>query len=559
LVSASFLTEMTRKRGSAPRTKIEFIAKTGVTTDISHYYLSGGQLAQVRERAPDEIQAGQFDIVLRNDDDTFSEYVATSILYGLDYHGAKIRISEGFLLPDGTLEYEPQGVGFIDQLIADPQVSKVTFRCRDLLWRIMDQKIHARPDAEVVIPGPSNVGDGDFSGLDKKPFVTVNENWTVTCTLGGHDGVATFSVVGSVSGSAGTATSGTEFISLSKGIRFTINEGTVIWVIGDVFTFSTKGHPQWSGLNAGKIIWSILTGYVWDTNTQETFHDLVFDFDRTQSDANTELDYESFSTAIAAIDAIGVFDLKGFAPYDSDAVEFIQSLIVMFLGSLFTGNDGRIKLTTYIPAFTPSYTTFADADKVTLLGYQRSVDEIINYCTVDYIGSDDWPWSSDTVELNGHFVDKNQDSIDKYEKLAQAFTIPWFSHSGDHVQDFTSKLLAKYSEPPLNIDFTTGLDAILTQIGDRVKVTDTKYNFDAIIGEIIQITKQFDSNPASIAIRVRQDATSNQVFGSIGSEVDEGDGESPQSDNYDTATTSDRNFAYAGDESAGGAPDYTMF
>lgn len=550
---------MTRKRGSAPRTKIEFIDKDANVTDISDYFLSGAQLQQVRERAPDEIQAGQFDVVLRNDDDKFSEYVASSILFGLDYHSAKIRISEGFLLPDGTTEYEPQGVGFIDQIIADPRVSQVTFRCRDLLWRVMDQKLHPRPLDEVAVADGGNVGDGDFSGLAKLPFVTINENWTVTCTLGGADGVATFSVVGSISGSAGTATSGTEFTSASKGIRFTINAGSTNWVIGDTFTFSTHKHPQWSGLNAGKIIWSILTGYAWDSNTQEDFHALVFDFDHTQSSANTDLDYDSFATAISAIDTIGVFDLKGFAPYDTDAVSFLQSLILLFLGSLYTGNDGRIKMTTYIPAFTPSYVSFTDADKVTLLGYQRSIDEVINYVTVDFKGSDDWPWSDESANLDGHFVDSTPDSITKYKTLAQDFSIPWYSTSGDHVQDFASKLLAKYSEPPLNIDFTTGLDALLTQIGDRIKVSDTKYGFADVIGEIIQITKQFDQNPASVSIRVRQDSATNTVTGAIGSEVDEGDGESPQSDNYDTASTSDKNFAYAGDEGSGGLPDYTMF
>src|SRR6267142_3735304 len=224
MVSAAFQTEMARKRGSTPRTKIEFIDKSNITTDISAYFVSGANLEQIRERAPDQIQAGQFDIVLRNDDDKFSEFVPTSLLYGVDYHGARIRISEGFVLPDGTEEFEPQGVGFIDQLLTDPQSSQVTLRCRDLLWRIMDQKIHARPDAEVVVPGGSNVGDGNLSGLGKLPFVTVNETWTVTCTLGGADGVATFSVVGSISGSIGPATSGTEFVSTAKGIRFTIRK-----------------------------------------------------------------------------------------------------------------------------------------------------------------------------------------------------------------------------------------------------------------------------------------------------------------------------------------------
>lgn len=559
MVSAAFQTEMTRKRGSCPRTKIEFIDKDSNTTDISAYFLSGAQLTQTRERAPDEIQAGQFDIILRNNDDTFSEYVATSLFYGLDYHGARIRISEGFLLPDGTTEYEPQGLGFIDQLIADPQSSKVTLRCRDLLWRVMDQKIHPRPMTEVPTPGGSNVGTGDLSGLAKLPFVSINETWTVTCTLGGADGVATFSVVGSTSGSAGTATSGTELISTAKGIRLTLNAGTIDWSINDVFTFTFSQFPEWNGLNAGKVIWSILTGYDWDTDTQETFSALVFDFDHTQTSSNVDLDYDAFATIISAIDAIGVFDLKGFAPYDTDAVEYLQSLIVLFLGSLFTGNDGRIRLTTYIPAFTPSYVAFKDSEKITLLGYQRSIDEVINYVTVDYKGSDDWPWSSEEITLDGHYVDSDSDSIVKYEKLAQGFAIPWYSVSGNHVQDFTSKLIAKYAEPPLNIDFTTGLDALLTEIGDRVTVTDSKYNFSEVLGEIIQITKQFDSNPASVALRVRQDATTNQIFGAIGSEEDEGDGESPQADDYDSATDANKQFAYFSQIGSGANPQYFIF
>lgn len=558
-VSSAFQAEMARKRGSTPRTKVEYIDKLGVTTDLSSYYKAGGQITQTRERAPDEIQAGSFDIIFLNDDDTFSEFLASSLLYNTKYHGARIRVSQGFLLPDGTEEYVTQTVGYIDQIIADPRISQVTFRCRDLLWRIMDQKIHSRPDLEVPVAGGSNVGDGDFAGLAKLPFVSVNQTWTITCNHAGADAVATFTVVGSISGSIGTATSGVEFVDATRGIRFTLRRGTVDWAIGDVFTFGLKQSPEWSGLNAGKILWSILTGYKWDTNTQETFSGLVFDFDHTQSDANTDLDYESFATAISAIDAIGVFNLKGYAPYDTDAVEFMQSLIVLFLGSIFTGNDGRIKLTTYIPSLTASFVEFRDEDKVTLLGYQRSVDEVINYVSVDYKGSNVWPWSSDGLTLDGHYVLQDTASVAEYNQLAQTFEIPWYSPSGDHVQDFADKLVAKYADPPLNIDFTTGMDALLTQIGDRVKVTDSKYGFDALIGEIIQVTKQFDTNPTAIAIRVRQDSSSSTVFGSIGSEIDEGDGISPQSDDYATATTSDKSFAYFSKVGDSGAPQYVMF
>src|SRR4051812_38968621 len=345
MASPAFLSEMDKKRGITPRTKVEFISKAAATTDISDHYLEGANFEQVRERAPDEIQAGQMDIVCSNEDDLFSEYVVGSLLYGLDYHGAKIRISQGFLLPDGTLEYEPQGVVFIDELRTDPVESKVTFRCRDLLWKVMDQKLHARPEAEIPIPDAGNVGDGSLSGVGKLPFVTVNEDWTLTCTTPGTDGVAQFSVVGSVAGSIGPAISGTEFVSVAHGLRFTINAGPTDWALGDKFTFSTKQHPEWDNVNAGKIVWSILTGYDWDTNVIEPWFDQVFNMDHTQSDANTDLDYEAFATAITAIQFIDVFNLKGYIPYDSSAVELLQSLIVMFLGSIYTGNDGRIKMT----------------------------------------------------------------------------------------------------------------------------------------------------------------------------------------------------------------------
>jgi hypothetical protein len=559
VASDAFIVEMDRKRGSTPRTKVEFIDKDDNVTDISDHYLYGANFGQVRERAPDEIQSGQLDIVLSNYDDMFSEFISTSLLYQMDYHGAKIRVSEGFLLPDGTEEYEPQGVVFIDQLLTDPASSRVTLRCRDLLWRIMDQKLHGRLDTEVPVADGANIGDGTVTGVAKLAFTTVNQDWTLTCDGAGGDGVGTFDVVGSIDGNIGQATSGTEFVDDSSGVRFTIRAGATPWQVGDEFTFTLAQHPEWAGMNAGKIIWSILTGYSWDTDTQEPFSDLVFDLDHTQSTANVDIDFESFETAIAAIESIGVFDIKGYAAYDTEAVGFLQSLIVMFLGSLYTGNDGRIKLSTYLPSQNPNLRTFADSLKITNLSYSRSIEEIINQVTVNYKASDTWPWSSGLLELDGAFVDFDQDSIDKYKRLAQVFDIPWFSTSGNHVQDFASKLLNRYSEPPLNVSFSTGLDALLTQIGDRVVVSDEKSGLSEITAEVSAITKQFDGLPAKIMLRVRQDSATNTIFGAIGSEEDEGDGLSPQSDDYDTATDADKEFAYFSKVGNGDPPQYSIF
>lgn len=559
MVSPAFLSEMDRLQGTVPSTKIEFVDKSGNVTDITDHYLSGANFEQVRQRGVAEIQAGQFDIVFSNDDDLFSEYKITSMLYALDYHGAAIQVSQGFLLPDGTLEYILQCVVFIDQLTTDPEVSQTTFRCRDIIGRIMDQKLHAHPASEIAVPDPANVGDGVVSGLAKRPFVTITQNWTLTCTTPGTDSVAQFSVVGSIDGSIGPATSGTEFVSTAKGLRFTINAGATDWSAGDKFTFSMKQHPQWTNLNAGKVIWSILTGYSWDTNTIENFHDLVFNFDHTQSDSNTDIDYNAFATVISVIDAIGVFAIKGFIPYDTNAVDTIQNLIVMFLGSIYSGNDGRIKMTTYIPPFTPSFRTFSDTAKIMSLDYSRGIDEVINHVSVSYKASNVWPWSSDGFILDGSFVEQDVTSVSDRGLLSQDFTIPWYSSSGDHVQDFASKLIARYKDPPLNIEFSTGMDALLTEMGDRVLVTDSKCGFAGVVAEVTRIVKQFDQEPTLIQMRVRKDGTSNTIFGAIGSEADEGDGASPQSDSYDTSSTADKAFAYFSKVGNGSPPQYFIF
>jgi hypothetical protein len=559
MASPSFNAEMDRKRGTTPRTKIEFIDKDDNVTDVTDHYDSGANFEQVRERAPDEIQAGQLDIVFINHDNMFSEYDPTSLLYNLDYHGAKIRVSEGFLLPDGTLEYEVQGVVFIDQLVTDPLVSRITFRCRDQMWRIMDQKLHARPDSEIPVPDAGNVGDGVVTGMAKLPFTTINQNWTLTCTTPGTDDIGQFSVVGSVSGSIGPAVSGTEFIHLGTGLRFTIRAGPTDWTLLDKFTFSTAQHPEWVEMNAGKIVWSILTGYDWDTNTVEPFAASVFNMDHTKSDANIDLDYEAFSTAITAIDFIDVFNLTGYIPYDSDAVELLQSLIVVFLGSLYTGSDGRIKMSLYIPPFTPSFREFSDADKIMSLTYSRGIDEVINHVVVNYKGSNIWDWSNTTSELDGHFVDRDITSVANRGQLSQVFNIPWYTASGDHVQDFASKLISRFKDPPLNIEFVTGMDALETEIGDRVIVTDIKLALDQVYGEVTRLVKQFDTQPASITVQVRHDATSNALVGALGSEIDEGDGLSPQSDNYDTSSATDKAFAYFSKVGSAAQPQYFAY
>lgn len=555
--SAAFLEEMNRQRGSRPITKIEHISKASTVTDISEYFMEGANLETVKERAPDEIQAGEFDIVLSNHDDKFSEYKIGSLLYGTDYHGSRIRISQGFVMPDGSLEYEVQGIGYIDQLITDGGVSKVTLRCRDLLWNIMDRTIHATPAAEIPTPGAGNVGNGVFSSVSKLPFTTVNENWTITCTTGGGDGAAVFSVVGSVSGNIGNATSGTEFVSSTYGIKFKITAGSTVWVIGDVFTFSLYQHPEWDTVNVGKIIWSVLTGYNYDSDTQENWAASVFDFDHTKSSSNVDIDYDSFVAAIADIASIGFFDIKGFAKRDTDAVGFLQQLTTLVVGSIFTGNDGRIKLKTYIPTFGAVNRAFTDDLKIMSLSYNRSIDEVINSVTVNFILTENWPFSNSDVVLDGAYSQEDATSIGKYKRLAVSFNIEWFHSSGQHVTDFADKLIQKYGEPPLNVEFRTGMDALTTEVGDRVVIRDTKTGLD-VVGEVAIVGKMFDQKPTAIMLMVRRDAEVDQIFGYVGSSIDEGDGLSPQDDNYDTASPQDKSFAYFG-STATSTPNYRYF
>jgi hypothetical protein len=178
---------------------------------------------------------------------------------------------------------------------------------------------------------------------------------------------------------------------------------------------------------------------------------------------------------------------------------------------------------------------------------------------VTYQGSDSWPWSDGSLALDGSYVEEDSTSVLDRGQYSQDFEIPWYSGSGDHVQDFTSKLISRYKDPPLEIEFLTGMDGLLTSMGDRVIVNDVKSGFSGVIGEVTRIVKQFDQLPSSIQFRVRQDSTTNVIFGTIGSSANEGDGISPQADTYDSASTSDKQFAYFSKNGSAVAPQYFVF
>jgi hypothetical protein len=542
-LDSAFLYEMGKKRDTNPFIKIEHIDMNGTVTDITDYYDSGGNISREKERAPDEIQAGDFDITLFNHNDYFSEYKAGSLFYGIQYHFSTIRVSVGFVLETGESAIKQMCLGYIDELTVHGDESKVTLRCRDLIHRVIDESLHLRCEEEIPTPGVGNVGDGVCSAINTKPFSTVNETWTLTCTTPGADGVAQFSVVGSVSGSAGTATSGTEFSSSGKGIKFTVSAGTTPWAASDVFTFQSFKHPEWTQENPAKIIWSVLTGYNYDTDTQEVWADSVLNLDHTQDTNNVDIDYESF---ILAVDQIDEFILTGYVDFSEPAQDVLESLLLLFLGSIFTNADGKIILKTWAPSIDGTARSFSDDMKITQLGYTRTVNEIINYVRVAYKKTQTWQFTGDEIIYDGWHVEKDAASILKYDKLSQEYMTRWYMSGGTHVEDFTTRLLSRYSEPPLVIEFVTGSDGILSEIGDKVYITDTKYGIASAAAEISKISKTIDSNPLSVEITARRDVSMDTIYGYLGSRADEGDGRAPQASTWGTATVDDKLFCYLG-------------
>jgi len=103
---------------------------------------------------------------------------------------------------------------------------------------------------ENEITNPANVGDGYLRDLLPGGLPTA-QSWTITCTTGGGDGVAVFSVVGSVSGVQAPATCGLPYVMSL--VRFEIRYGATDFVIGDEYTFdmvanSIPGTQQWTEL-----------------------------------------------------------------------------------------------------------------------------------------------------------------------------------------------------------------------------------------------------------------------------------------------------------------------
>lgn len=132
---------------------------------------------------------------------------------------------------------------------------KVTFKCYPDLTQpngqwfgsFGDQTAGTLTPSSVgtVVPGEGNVGNGTVGSSSTSDAFTKTENWVATCiALLTSPNRAVFSVVGSVTGARGNATTGTAFHSNSTSpsnseINFTISEGGTIFAIGDTFTIPT--------------------------------------------------------------------------------------------------------------------------------------------------------------------------------------------------------------------------------------------------------------------------------------------------------------------------------
>ncbi len=437
----------------------------------------------------------------------------------------------------------------------------MTLRCRDLVGKLLDRVLNPSSETLVPVAGAANLGSGKCTRVATKPFETVTETWTLTCTTRGGNGTAVFAVVGSVSGNIGNATSGTQFDTLTNGIggiRFTISAGTVTWEVNDAFTFQTVGYPQWSSQNPAKIAWGVLTGTNWDTGTTEAWSGLVLSLDPTRSASNADIDYNQLVDMVALLS--GVDPLTGYVPSDANASTFLQDLLRLYLGSLYSGLDGRLRLAVYRPTFQSDPQLFADTLQISKLGYSRSINEVLNRVVVTYRTTALWPYSGDQIDYDAVVVAEDTTSQGRYGKIAYDLTTPWVTATGDHASDFANQLLNRYAEPPVTLTCTTGLDASLLNIGDRLKATDAKYGLAAALFEVTGLTKSFDAVPMTVRITGKRDADTSLTWIFLGSSADEGDGESPQASDFDSATATDRNFVYLSQTGGEGtAPDYRLF
>ncbi len=426
----------------------------------------------------------------------------------------------------------------------DSTDSSFTISCQDYGRRLLDTTVNKLPGGAIPQAGASNTGNGVMSSVAVMPFGVINEIFTVTCTTAGTDGVALFSVVGSSSGSLGTATSGTEFTTGSR-IKFTIRAGTTNWALLDRFQFSTFAPIQFTDENPINVLWQLLTGYDFSTGLAKNYLTQTPQFDNTRGPQNVDIDWESF--AVAARKAS--FTLKGWLPYDSNLVEIMQDIIVHFLGSIYVNEAGKVAVAWFKPDIRkPILREFSDVKKNVSFKYRRetggfdSSGFFCNYATCDYKATDSWDWTDSAFEYDGFYVTSNVDSVAEYGQFAKNFKSRYYCAGVSHVTYFVDRVVGRFIDPPLVAEVETGDDALLTQLGEGVHITDEKAGLSLQFGEVIRLQKDFSSRPRStrMSILFEEDAE----WGFLGSTENEGDGSTPNASNLADADEDDQRFIY---------------
>jgi len=548
------------KSGSQPIFRIIWKLDGG-DQDITAEFLSGGLISQEKERAPDRITAGDMQLVFDNTSDKFTEINSNSILNGEIYHNKNITFEVGFQLSDGTIDYILLATMKVRELMIVSDNSTATIKLYDQVQRFLDEKINRRPDTMIGAFNSGNTGNGTITDIDTKPFVNVSQDWTLTCTTGGGDGTAEFSVVGSVSGNIGTATSGTEFSNnTTGGIKFTIEVGDINWAIDDIITFSTVQMMEWTALNPANIIWSILTGTKLSDGTDEDWKTRTPELDSTRTPANTDINYGSIISSQGNI----TFTVTGFIPWDFDLVEALEEINVMFLGALNIDPRGRVKMKVFRPEWAASPTEFSDSKKNTSFSYKRNMQDMVNRVSIKYRKTNDFPFSDedDKDSLNGLEVQINQTSRDDFGQWFQLnFENRYYNADADHVTYMGTRLIDKYGRPPIRFIIKTGLDAVEIEPGDIISGTDVKSGYSNYPVEVMAKESDMSAEPKEIILEAEDTGVTGISWCFLGSSGDEGDGISPQTSSYDDATDIDKTFCYLSQTGGSGTtgPDYFLF
>ena len=558
----AFVDEMDRKIGTQPILKIELYGAAVLTlpsdtlypagtllpvsgdkwTDITKYYESGADFRQEKERGIDQISSADVTYTFANYDGYFTKLKINSIFFGQYLlHHAKIRCSVGFRF-DGTEEYETQSELLITEIKNDQANSKCYIRCQDRIYDLISQRVNVYSSDSVPKAAIGNTGNGVMTRVETKPFSTITEDFTVTLTS-----ATAFSVNGSISGDVGTGTVGEEFTASGNQCKFTLNAGSIAFDSQDIFTFSTYRYPEWDDKNPVKIIWSILTGYDWDTDTQDGWYERTLKFDHTKSTSNTDLDYDSF---VDTVDKVTFFTLSSYIPYNSPAKQTIEEIISMFLGATFIGPQGKITINFFKPVWgTTEKREFSDIKKITQIDYKEDINLLINSGIGNYKATKNWAWSDDARTnldvLDGHYSRSESNSIDNYGVIKN-FTYDryWYSANGAHLSWAIDRLIYRHALCPRQISIKTGLDALKTKLGDVVLLTDSNANISRKACEVVGISKNFSSPPYEIILDLDDLNTTEGKYVFSGSSANENDGISPQVDNWDSANATERDFCY---------------